>query len=949
MSITMLQHFDYPETLSYEGNATLSDASKFGKACAYFRDSTSCVKCTNTTGVFNLSASGNAEAECFVKIDISNIDSALIETVLKAELAASGYKIYNGHAYQLITIAATQDAARTICESMNGYLAVINSKEEFDYLCNWVGDTRTWVEGTKGTTSDLSSVLIADGVYKDYSSYPFSGAGSYTGLFIFNSGYFADESPNSTAYQYICEWDTLEKAYASMNGYRFFNGHTFKYYTTSKSWLQAKAYCEKLGGHLATITNAETTTILQPFLLPYYYTGTYFAWIGGSRNAGEYWSYTNWDTGCPGWISNNDGAGVAINFYDSSWRDLQSVYGYYFICEWDYDIREQSFREYWLQDFGIDFYSFNGHTFRYYDYATPKAWREAKAYCEKLGGHLATSTSAEKNTLLTSCANNNSVYLGGFFDTETSSFTWITNEKSEYTNWENDAYADISYRTDLLGLYLKSNSKWNRCSLDSSYTSIGCICEWDKELDSIEKWLMKLNYKFFDEHMFKTFENKLAWSVANIACEAMGGHLVNVTSQQKNEFLNKIAVDSNDSHIRIWTGGYWDGTTITWRNDETSEYANWESSLPFSLEGQPSAHYIYLNYTFWNANDDDPNQGYICEWDYDMSDSGGGGVSSGNIFSVSDNSNVVSSSDAETQGYKFYNGHTFKVSTEQTHWENAKVLCENLGGHLATSTSAEKEVFIENMIDGSSNYWLGGKKINDAWTWVTDEEWNYTNWSDGQPNNNGNPSEYLLFWGGNGKRWDDEINSRYAYCICEWNYDIREAKTLTLSINKDGTLNLKSAIWDIDSTSTLTLEPDTWHHVLLRLADKTAKVFLDGAEAINTPITSKVDISPEALTLGGYVGYMDEFVFRDGAGTGSPTVPISAYDEFGTGTASTSNNAPVTRAVWSCENLPEGLTLSSSGVLSGHPTTAGTYNCNVQVATNWGTATKTITIRVNEV
>ena len=143
MSITMLQHFDYPETLSYEGNATLSDASKFGKACAYFRDSTSCVKCTNTTGVFNLSASGNAEAECFVKIDISNIDSALIETVLKAELAASGYKIYNGHAYQLITIAATQDAARTICESMNGYLAVINSKEEFDYLCNWVGDTRT--------------------------------------------------------------------------------------------------------------------------------------------------------------------------------------------------------------------------------------------------------------------------------------------------------------------------------------------------------------------------------------------------------------------------------------------------------------------------------------------------------------------------------------------------------------------------------------------------------------------------------------------------------------------------------------------------------------------------------------------------------------------------------------------------------------------------------------
>lgn len=90
---------------------------------------------------------------------------------------------------------------------------------------------------------------------------------------------------------------------------------------------------------------------------------------------------------------------------------------------------------------------------------------------------------------------------------------------------------------------------------------------------------------------------------------------------------------------------------------------------------------------------------------------------------------------------------------------------------------------------------------------------------------------------------------------------------------------------------------------------------------------------------------MDEFVFRDGANTGTPIVPTVAYE---TGTVPTRGNAPVTRVLWTCEDLPEGLTLSADGKLSGRPTVAGTYTCAVQVTTNWGTSTKNITIRVTE-
>lgn len=70
--------------------------------------------------------------------------------------------------------------------------------------------------------------------------------------------------------------------------------------------------------------------------------------------------------------------------------------------------------------------------------------------------------------------------------------------------------------------------------------------------------------------------------------------------------------------------------------------------------------------------------------------------------------------------------------------------------------------------------------------------------------------------------------------------------------------------------------------------------------------------------------------------------------EIDTLSSAQSNNAPVTRVTWHCDNLPDGLTLSESGQLSGHPTTAGSYACSITVNTNWGTDARVINIRVVE-
>ena len=117
---------------------------------------------------------------------------------------------------------------------------------------------------------------------------------------------------------------------------------------------------------------------------------------------------------------------------------------------------------------------------------------------------------------------------------------------------------------------------------------------------------------------------------------------------------------------------------------------------------------------------------------------------------------------------------------EKCTWTEAKEKCEAMGGHLATSTSAEKNSFLKSVAEGCT-VWLGAKRVGESWNWITGETWSYTNWdspdSDGryQPDNYGGYQDALSMRS-NGK-WDDLSSSGesggtegdgYQYFLCEW-------------------------------------------------------------------------------------------------------------------------------------------------------------------------------------
>ncbi len=122
--------------------------------------------------------------------------------------------------------------------------------------------------------------------------------------------------------------------------------------------------------------------------------------------------------------------------------------------------------------------------FRYYEgnlYAfihTPMYWKDAEAFCEECGGHLATVGSEKENTLLKEMAGENgSGYTAlGFSDEGTEGdWKWVTGEPDRYTKWRsgepNDAYGRGQDHA-----YMYANGEW-----DDGYDEIisPFFCEWE--------------------------------------------------------------------------------------------------------------------------------------------------------------------------------------------------------------------------------------------------------------------------------------------------------------------------------------------------------------------------------------------------------------------------------------------------------------------------------------
>ena len=126
-----------------------------------------------------------------------------------------------------------------------------------------------------------------------------------------------------------------------------------------------------------------------------------------------------------------------------------------------------------------DAIEYNDHYYKVID--MNMSWKEAKAYCESLGGHLITITSKEEDDFVFGIINELFVgdcWFGATDEKVEGTWEWVTGEKFEYTNWDScQPDNDYDGTEDYLGSYY--GSAWNDFRNDDLDVEKWFICEWD--------------------------------------------------------------------------------------------------------------------------------------------------------------------------------------------------------------------------------------------------------------------------------------------------------------------------------------------------------------------------------------------------------------------------------------------------------------------------------------
>ena len=127
-------------------------------------------------------------------------------------------------------------------------------------------------------------------------------------------------------------------------------------------------------------------------------------------------------------------------------------------------------------------------------------------------------------------------------------------------------------------------------------------------------------------HRYQVFDTSMRWTEAEEYCESLGGHLVTITSEEEQKFIE-------DSLLTVGTmnsyqiGMYRDDVNSDWKwvTNEEADYFNWDVGEP----NHTYEHYVHIYnkiraFGKWNNEEDfvkgsyeysTVNTGFICEWE----------------------------------------------------------------------------------------------------------------------------------------------------------------------------------------------------------------------------------------------------------------------------------------------------------------------------------------------
>ena len=273
-----------------------------------------------------------------------------VNAVVSSEATVS----FNGHEYKYFTEKKNWHDAKSYCESLGGHLVTITSNEENDFVSSICADTAMigltdeanegewqWVTGESFGFSNFRLGEPNNEWNEDYV------------LIMPDNKQWNDGHLDRETWPFVCEWESTNGTNAVNNYFVSeitFQGHRYAISNTAMKWKEANDVCNRLGGHLASITSeAEQEAVSQlvesAHTLEAYWLGAYrddnWIWI-----TGENFSYTNWYQGEPNGSKKDFFLQMFAGFryqnghgkWDDTWNDGDHGGGIKqqgFVCEWE--------------------------------------------------------------------------------------------------------------------------------------------------------------------------------------------------------------------------------------------------------------------------------------------------------------------------------------------------------------------------------------------------------------------------------------------------------------------------------------------------------------------------------------------------------------------------------------------------------------------------------------
>lgn len=237
------------------------------------------------------------------------------------------------------------------------------------------------------------------------------------------------------------------------------------------------------------------------------------------------------------------------------------------------------------------------------------SWDEMKTLSGKLQSKLAEVEDAQKQQVITNLVSDQIrqyYYIGGSQAGKGQPWKWQSGSSVTYTNWD-AAQPDCAGNCEFYMAAIRGHGRWN--DMPSSYIYSGFILETPLNL----KPAAEITY---GNKVYRFYTAGIPYALAERYCEELGGNLVKIESEEKNNVIAQKVKELNKTFY-IGASDEKEEGKFVWRDGSAVTYTNWSQNEPNNSADCGGENYVqmYANGKWNDYTGQSVDIGFIGEFD----------------------------------------------------------------------------------------------------------------------------------------------------------------------------------------------------------------------------------------------------------------------------------------------------------------------------------------------